>query len=215
MWPKPTLNCLLLAGLWWSQPQQAETAQFNAPAQNPDDRTTIDAVFSPPSLETIPPGRRGEQIRMGYEIVVQRQQYAKRYVGNKLSCTNCHLDAGLNPNAAPFVGLSVLYPEYRVRVDRQMSLADRINECFERSLNGKALPPESSKLRSAVLHRVALPECAAGQPSRLARDPEHQSTSGTGSSGGKDCFRENMFVLPRNEWTGNHGCSAAVGTEFL
>jgi thiosulfate dehydrogenase len=89
---------------------------------------------------------------MGYEIVVHTQQYAKRYVGNKLNCTNCHLDAGLNPNAASFVGLSVQYPEYRARVDRTMTLADRINECFERSLNGKALPPDSSKLQAVIAY---------------------------------------------------------------
>lgn len=151
MWMKPTLcRCLLAAGLWWSQAQQGDTAQFETPAENPDSRAAIDAVFTPPPMESIPPGHRGEQIRMGYEIVVHTQQYAKRYVGNKLNCTNCHLDAGLNPNAASFVGLSVQFPEYRARVDRTMTLADRINECFERSLNGKALPPDSSKLQAVV-----------------------------------------------------------------
>lgn len=143
-------RCLLVAGLWWAPAQQVETAQLETPVENPDDRAEIDAVFTPPSPETIPAGQRGEQIRMGYEIVVRTQQYAKRYVGNKLNCTNCHLDGGLNPNAASFVGLSVQYPEYRARVDRTMTLADRINECFERSLNGKALPPDSSKLQAVV-----------------------------------------------------------------
>jgi thiosulfate dehydrogenase len=60
------------------------------------------------------------------------------------------LDAGLDPNAASFVGLSRIYPEYRDRVGHVISLADRINECFERSLNGRALPPDSSKLQAVV-----------------------------------------------------------------
>jgi thiosulfate dehydrogenase len=115
-------------------------------------QAAIDAVFTPPSPETIPSGPRGEQIRLGYEIVVHTQQYAKRYVGNKLNCTNCHLDAGLNPNAASFVGLSVQYPEYRARAGRQVTLAERINECVERSLNGKALPPDSSKLQAVIAY---------------------------------------------------------------
>lgn len=112
----------------------------------------VDAVFSPPSPETIPPGLPGERIRLGYEIVVNTQRYGKPYVGNKLNCTNCHLDAGVNPNAASFVGLGAVYPEYRARADRTMTLADRINECFERSMNGKPLPPDSSKLKAVVAY---------------------------------------------------------------
>jgi thiosulfate dehydrogenase len=113
---------------------------------------SIDPLFAPPSPETIPGDLRGEAIRMGYLMVVETQEYGKRYVGNALNCTNCHLDAGLNPNSASFVGISVLYPEYRARAGRQMSLADRINECFERSMNGRALPPDSSKLAAIVAY---------------------------------------------------------------
>lgn len=69
-------------------------------------------------------------------MVVNTQVYGKLYVGNALNCTNCHLDGGFNPNAASFVGISALYPQYRERAGRQMTLADRINECFERSMNG-------------------------------------------------------------------------------
>lgn len=114
--------------------------------------TAVDALFAPPSPDTIPGDLRGEQIKLGYEVVAHTQEYGKPYIGNALNCTNCHLDAGLNPNAASFVGLSGVYPEYRARADRQVSLADRINECFERSMNGKALPPDSSKLRAVVAY---------------------------------------------------------------
>lgn len=112
----------------------------------------FDPLFSPPSPDTIPGGQIGEQIRIGYQVVTRTQEFAKPYVGNTLNCTNCHLDAGLNPNAASFVGLSAVYPEYRARTDRRMTLADRINECFERSLNGRALPPDSSKLQAVVAY---------------------------------------------------------------
>lgn len=115
-------------------------------------RVGIDPLFSPPSPDTIPGDLRGEAIRMGYLMVVDTQEYGKRYVGNALNCTNCHLDAGLNPNAASFVGISGLYPEYRARADRRMSLVDRINECFERSMNGKALPADSTRLSAIVAY---------------------------------------------------------------
>jgi len=124
----------------------------NEPGAGLEREKNVDALFSPPSPESIPGDMRGEQIRLGYKVVVDTQEYAKRYVGNALNCTNCHLDAGLNPNAASYVGISVLYPEYRPRAGRQMSLAERINECFERSMNGKALPADSSKLAALVAY---------------------------------------------------------------
>lgn len=115
-------------------------------------KSTVDALFAPPSPETIPGDLRGEQIRLGYKMIVDTQEYGKRYVGNALNCANCHLDGGLNPNAASFVGISTLYPQYRERAGRQMTLADRINECFERSMNGKSLPSDSVKLTAIVAY---------------------------------------------------------------
>ena len=114
--------------------------------------STVDALFAPPSPETIPGDQTGERIRLGYKIIVDTQEYGKRYVGNALNCANCHLDGGLNPNAASFVGISTLYPQYRERAGRQMALVDRINECFERSMNGKPLPPDSVKLTAIVAY---------------------------------------------------------------
>ncbi len=117
-----------------------------------DQTGSVAIEFAPPSPETIPGSQLGEQIRPGYLIVVNTQEYARPYVGNRLNCTNCHLDGGLNPNAASFVGLAAVYPEYRALNARANTLADRVNECFERSLNGRALPPDSSKLQAIVAY---------------------------------------------------------------
>jgi thiosulfate dehydrogenase len=97
--------------------------------------------FAPPSPDTLPGSQFGEQIRLGYEIV-----------GNRLNCTNCHLDGGLNPNATSFVGLAAIYPECRPRSAKVITLADRVNECMERSLNGRAFPPDSSKLQAVAAY---------------------------------------------------------------
>lgn len=62
------------------------------------------------------------------------------------------MDAGLNPNAASFVGISALYLQYREGGGRQRALADQVNECFERSMIGKSLPPGSVKLTAIVAY---------------------------------------------------------------
>jgi thiosulfate dehydrogenase len=148
MWLLPAvLGMILLASC------SGERARVTTEEPRVTDQTGSAAIeFSPPSPETIPGSRLGEQIRLGYEIVVNTQKYGRPYVGNRLNCTNCHLDGGLNPNAASFVGIASVYPEYRARNARVNTLADRVNECFERSLNGRALPPDSSKLQAVVAY---------------------------------------------------------------
>ena len=130
-----------------------ESARVKTEESRRADQTGSAAIeFAPPSPETIPGSQLGEQIRLGYQIVVNTQEYARPYVGNRLNCTNCHLDGGLNPNAASFVGLAAVYPEYRTRSARVTTLTDRVNDCVERSLNGRAFPPDSSKLQAIVAY---------------------------------------------------------------
>jgi thiosulfate dehydrogenase len=100
-------------------------------------------AFVPPPLETIPNDERGAKIRYGYQLVVNTQEHARAYVGNALNCASCHLDAGRKLHAAPYVGLISVYPEYRSRNARVNTIEDRLDQCFERSLNGRALPPGS------------------------------------------------------------------------
>ncbi|TAL09815.1 MAG: c-type cytochrome [Nitrospirae bacterium] len=107
-------------------------------------------AFNPPGMDEIPSGPGGDAIRHGYEIVMDTQRHAKPYLGNALSCRNCHLDGGRNPQAGPFVGVYAVLPEYRARGDRMTTIEIRINECFERSLNGRPLPYDSREMGALV-----------------------------------------------------------------
>jgi thiosulfate dehydrogenase len=48
----------------------------------------------------------------------------------------------------PWLGVHARYPQYRSRAARVLTVEDRINECIERSLVGRALPPADSRLRA-------------------------------------------------------------------
>ena len=148
IWLLPAILGILAFASCSGEKARVTTGELRATSQTV--RAPIE--FAPPSPDSIPGSQLGEQIRLGYEIVVNTQDYAKPYVGNRLNCTNCHLDGGLNPNAASFVGLAAVYPEYRPRSARVNTLADRVNECMERSLNGRAFPPDSSKLQAVVAY---------------------------------------------------------------
>ena len=88
-------------------------------------------------------------IRLGYDIMRDTRTHAREYTGNSLSCANCHLNAGQKEAAWPLVGVATLFPQYRSRTGRLITLEDRIRDCFERSMNGTA-PPFGSTTTLAV-----------------------------------------------------------------
>lgn len=112
--------------------------------------------FRPPTELQIPAGELGRTIRYGEQIVSETSVYAKGHVGNGLSCENCHLDIGRRANAAPFVGVYAAYPQYQARSAQVVTLEDRINDCFLRSMNGKPLKSDSHEMRALVSYMAWL-----------------------------------------------------------
>ena len=79
-----------------------------------------------------------EQIKWGYRIFVDTPHEAPRFTGGKVTCSNCHLNAGQRDRALPIVGIAGMFPEYNNRAARLISLADRVVDCFLRSENATA-----------------------------------------------------------------------------
>lgn len=102
-----------------------------------------------------------EQVRLGYQIVRDPQQYAAAFVGNEMRCGNCHLNGGQRERALPYVGIAGVFPEYRARDGRLIDLASRIGDCFERSLNGPRPPNDSPEVMAVAAYIAWLSE---GQP---------------------------------------------------
>ena len=107
-------------------------------------------------IETLPDSKTGLEIKYGYELFVNTpdllgiKSLKNPYVGNSLSCTNCHINAGTQPFAMPLIGVDKRFPQYRGREDVVGSLKDRINGCFERSMNGKKLKNDSYNMNALV-----------------------------------------------------------------
>jgi thiosulfate dehydrogenase len=99
-----------------------------------------------PAASSMPAGPLGDAIRLGQSIVSDTQTHANAYIRNGLNCVSCHLDGGRVAYAAPLVGLTGVFPEYRARRGRIESVEERINDCFMRSMNGKALPQSSAEM---------------------------------------------------------------------
>jgi len=108
--------------------------------------------MKPVDVATIPTTPIGDAIRRGKLIVEKTYETLPDHVGNDLHCTSCHLDGGVVPNAGPWVGLPGIFPEFRARSGRVDTLSRRINDCFERSMNGKALDPEGEDMAAILAY---------------------------------------------------------------
>ncbi|MFI5235043.1 MAG: c-type cytochrome [Gemmatimonadales bacterium] len=122
---------------------------------------------------TVPAGPLGEAIRRGRGIMLATRESLPDQVGNRLRCVSCHLDEGRRPEGT-WVGVYARYPQYRSRSASIQLIEDRVNDCFERSLNGKALPANSREMRDIVAYLwwlsrgVPVAEPPAKEASRFA-----------------------------------------------
>jgi thiosulfate dehydrogenase len=109
-------------------------------------------------INKLGPGAENDLIRYGKDLIVNTARHigknatdpALRYAGNDLSCQNCHLNAGLQPYAAPFISTFATFP---MMVDDQvLTLSGRLNGCLRRSLNGKDLPTDSREMQALIAY---------------------------------------------------------------
>jgi len=102
-------------------------------------RAETPAPFKVPDEIGMPSGPDGAAINLGKTLINDTKKKLPDNVGNGLTCSNCHLGAGTVALAGPFVGLGGMFPEFNARDRGIDSLQERINDCFVRSMNGKAL----------------------------------------------------------------------------
>ncbi|WP_322998960.1 c-type cytochrome [Castellaniella sp.] len=102
--------------------------------------------FTPPPADTIPDGPFGDAVRRGQDIFLHTEKFAGNYTGNSLNCSSCHMDAGRQAGASPLWAAYVLYPAYRSKNGHVNTLAERLQGCFQFSMNGKMPPADSDAI---------------------------------------------------------------------
>ena len=143
-WPVQSYNTKPLPDeIIWSKAEAAYAAQEKRLA----DPNLYEHV--PPAFSEIPEGDLGDMIRLGREIFTNTQALKGTFVGNDLTCSNCHMNAGANPNAAPIWATAVDFPAYRSKNKHVNTLAERVAGCFRYSMDGTP-PPAQHKVMVAI-----------------------------------------------------------------
>jgi len=95
----------------------------------------------------------GPIIRYGYELIAHTSKYlgpkgTVQQSTNGMNCQNCHLEAGTKPWGLNYGAVYSTYPKFRDRSGSIETIYKRINDCMERSLNGKALDTSSKEIKA-------------------------------------------------------------------
>lgn len=124
----------------------------NAPGTT---RKTSDSIWQAPNITSDRTLSDDEKklILYGSDLVAHTSKYfgpkgilAKQT--NGMNCQNCHLEAGTKLWANNFSAVYSTYPKYRERSGKVESIFRRVNDCFERSLNGKPIDSNSHEFKA-------------------------------------------------------------------
>lgn len=152
-WTRTTFLAIASACVACTQPQ-GDTGKLGDTGVVP---VPIDSVeFRVPDESEIRDSVLLASVRRGKALLAFTRDSLPNHVGNRLQCVSCHPDNGTRPNAMPWVGIYARFPQYRERVGGIQIIEDRINDCFERSMNGKALVPESRDMRDIIAYMAFL-----------------------------------------------------------
>ena len=144
---------ILFGGLLWMALKYLEKPHRKF--SNQEDELLIDTLWSAPDSLKIPVGENGELIKYGRDLIRRTSHYLGpkgivQQTSNGMNCQNCHLDAGTRPFGNNYSAVFSTYPKFRARSGSLENIPKRINDCFERSLNGKSLDTNSHEMKAIV-----------------------------------------------------------------
>lgn len=121
-----------------------ESARPAEPA-TPSDTT---AYWHAPDTATLSP-----DAAYGKKLISQTAYYfgpkgtVSQQATNGMNCQNCHLAAGTAVFGINYSAVAATYPKYRARSGGLENIYKRVNDCFQRSLNGQPLDTNSKEMQ--------------------------------------------------------------------
>ena len=144
------LGSLTLGGCDSPKPVERNAAQYNL-VQLEDPNKDIE-VYTIPQDTAIVDEPNADQIFYGKRLLNETKRLLPDHVGAAMNCNSCHIAQGKIPLGDPYINSYNFYPRVMPRAGKEVNLVQRINGCFQRSMNGKALPPESDEMKAIIAY---------------------------------------------------------------
>jgi thiosulfate dehydrogenase len=141
----------------WGNKARAVTAdQVKAMREKLALRAPEPKTILTPRLADLLDDPNSARLILGLRLMAQTHKLLPKNVGDALDCNSCHLDGGTIAKASPYFGVVSLFPMYNKRAGRVITIEDRLNGCFQRSMHGAPLPPDSPDMKAMVAYMAWL-----------------------------------------------------------
>jgi thiosulfate dehydrogenase len=119
--------------------------------------TKVDSTWHAPDTTSLSNNPDVESIRYGKNIIANTSFYLGpkgtiAHVSNGMNCQNCHLLAGTFPFGYNFGAVASTYSKFRPRSGTIENIYERVNDCLQRSLNGKAIDTNGREMRAMAAY---------------------------------------------------------------
>lgn len=117
----------------------------------------VETYWQPVALDLVPDAAEKELVYYGRDLIAHTAKYlgpngSVTQISNGQNCQNCHLQAGTLAFGNNYGSVASTYPKFRARSGSVENIYKRVNDCFERSLNGKALDTSSKEMQAIVAY---------------------------------------------------------------
>ena len=134
------------------KPKLEESSSLKTEIKSPDSEFWI-----APDLNLITDAKQKVLVEYGKELIAHTAKYlgpngSVMKISNGMNCQNCHLQAGTAVFGNNYGSVASLYPKFRARSGTEEKIEKRVNDCFERSLNGSPLEIESKEMKAIVAY---------------------------------------------------------------
>lgn len=123
-------------------PREKVSGQIKS--EDDGNKTAAASFWIAPDPENITDAQLKEKVLYGKDLIAHTAKYlgpkgSVMNISNGMNCQNCHLDAGTRIWGNNYGSVASMYPKFRARSGKVEDIYKRVNDCFERSLNGKSL----------------------------------------------------------------------------
>lgn len=151
--PKIALVALLAMGLSACDkptPVERDAATYNLVSL--DDANKDIGTYVIPQDTAIVDEPNADEIFYGKRLLNETKRLLPDNVGASMNCNSCHIAQGKIPLGDPYINSFNFYPKVMPRAGKEVDLEARINGCFLRSMNGKALDRDSREMKAMIAY---------------------------------------------------------------
>ena len=133
--------------------KQEEEKKSLTEAEHAKKKSAETDFWTAPSINEIVDERLKKQVEYGKDLIAHTAKYlgpngTVLKISNGLNCQNCHLDAGTKVFGNNYGSVASTYPKFRARSGKVEDIYKRVNDCFERSLNGQPLDTSGNEMQA-------------------------------------------------------------------